>query len=173
MRTNLRKCMLNDAEMLREMSIKTFYETFASENDPEDMKEYLKTSFDAEKLRRELSNENSEFYILFADEKPAGYLKLNEAPAQTEINDCSSLEIERIYVAREFQGAGLGRQLMEHAIATAAERGKEYVWLGVWEKNEKAIRFYGKNGFYRTGAHSFRIGNDEQTDYLMRRDLKV
>lgn len=158
--------------MLRELSIKTFYETFAPMHKPEHMEAYLKTSFDGDRLREELSDRNSEFIFLYADERLAGYLKLNEAPSQTEVNDENSLEIERIYVSLEFQGAGLGRYLMKHAIDVAVERGKEYVWLGVWEKNEKALRFYRKNGFYRVGAHSFFMGADEQTDYIMRKDLE-
>ena len=60
---------------------------------------------------------------------------------------------------------------MEYSIKTAADNGKNYVWLGVWEKNEKALKFYKKNGFYRIGEHSFVIGNDVQTDYIMRKDL--
>lgn len=111
------------------------------------------------------------FFFLYVDDKLAGYLKLNEAPSQTDINDAESLEIERIYVLSCFQGAGLGRYLMEQAIRIAAEREKKYVWLGVWEKNEKAIRFYKKNGFYEIGTHSFVMGEDVQTDYIMKKDL--
>ena len=173
MNITLRTCTPDDFEMLRALSIKTFYETFAPMNEPEDMEEYLKTSFAEDRLRAEMGDGNSEFFFLYADERLAGYLKLNEAPSQTDINDADSLEIERIYVSREFQGAGLGRYLMKHAIDTAVERGKKYVWLGVWEKNEKALRFYRKNGFYRIGTHSFFMGADEQTDYIMRKDLKV
>ena len=91
---------------------------------------------------------------------------------QTDIHDEQSLEIERIYVSKEFQGEGLGRCLMEKAISTAIRRKKKYVWLGVWEKNEKALRFYKRNGFYQIGTHSFVMGDDEQTDYIMRKDLE-
>ena len=123
------------------------------------MQAYLDGAFAEDKLRKELADINSEFYFLYCDEHLAGYLKLNEAPSQTDINDENSLEIERIYVSMEFQGTGLGRFLMEQAIAKAVKRGKEYAWLGVWEKNEKAIAFYRKNGFYEigtcyTGSHS-------------------
>ena len=83
---------------------------------------------------------------------------MNEAPAQTDRNDPASLEIERIYVSGGFQGEGLGRYLMEQAIQIAVERKKKYIWLGVWEKNERAIRFYKRNGFYKTGTHSFVVG---------------
>ena len=142
-----------DIDELRTLSIQTYYETFASLNTSENMEEYLRCAFDREKLRKELADKNSMFFFLLSDEKPAGYLKVNEAPSQTDVNDPASLEIERIYVSGGFQGEGLGRYLMEQAIRMAVERKKKYVWLGVWEKNEKAIRFYKRNGFYQIGTH--------------------
>lgn len=172
MDTVLVKCTANDIDELRELSIRTYFETFAHLNTPEDMDAYLKDAFDRNKLIGELSNANSEFYFLYFNDKLAGYLKLNEAPSQTDINDEASLEIERIYVSGEFQGEGLGRYLMEQALRMAAERKKQFAWLGVWEKNEKAIRFYTRNGFYEIGTHKFVMGEDVQTDYIMRKDLR-
>ena len=166
-----RQCIHSDIYVLRDFSYRTFSETFAHINTQDDMKAYLNKAFDIEKLSAELLNKNSSFYFLYSDNELAGYLKLNEAPSQTDIQDELSLEIERIYVAKEFQGKGLGGCLMDKAISTAVTRNKKYVWLGVWEKNEKAICFYKKNGFYKIGSHSFFIGDDEQTDYIMRRDL--
>ena len=171
MRLSIKKCTADDLEILRQLSIKTYYETFAHLNTPEDMAAYLMDAFNEDKLCRELGDQNSTFFFLYADEKLAGYLKWNEAPSQTDINDRESLEIERIYVSSGFQGAGLGKYLMEKAISIATERGKKYVWLGVWEKNEKAICFYKKNGFYEIGTHAFVMGEDVQTDYIMRKDL--
>ena len=170
---SLRQCRMADIDELRTLSIQTYYETFAAFNTPENMEEYLNRAFDREKLRRELSDKNSMFFFLLSDEKPAGYLKVNEAPSQTDVNDPASLEIERIYVSGEFQGEGLGRYLMDQAIRMAVERKKKYVWLGVWEKNEKAIRFYKRNGFCQIGTHSFDMGEDVQTDYIMRKDLSI
>jgi len=123
------------------------------------------------KLRSELVTPHSEFYFLYADEQLAGYLKLNEVPSQSDINDPNSLEVQRIYVCGRFQGMGLGRYLLNTALQMAAERGKQYVWLGAWENNEKALRFYHKMGFRPVGTHPFIMGNDRQTDYIMRRDL--
>ena len=167
----LRKCKAEDFETLRELSIRTYYETFAHLNTAEDMAAYSEDAFNVERLTKELNDPNSSFFLLYADDSLAGYLKLNEAPSQTDINDAESLEIERIYVSREFQGAGLGRYLMEQAITIATERNKKYAWLGVWEKNEKAICFYKRNGFYEIGTHTFVMGEDVQTDYVMRKDL--
>ena len=168
----LRNCTIEDIDTLRALSIKTYYETFADMNTPENMQAYLDEAFEVNKLLRELSDPNSTFLLLYLNELLAGYLKLNEAPSQTDMNDKTSLEIERIYVSSEFQGEGLGRYLMEQAIAVAAERNKAYIWLGVWEENKKAIRFYKRNGFYEIGTHSFVMGEDVQTDYVMRKDLR-
>ena len=171
MSTVLRQCTIQDFDVLRELSIRTYYETFAHLNTPENMSAYLEDAFNVERLTKEMIDPNSEFCFLYKNEQLAGYLKLNEAPSQTDINDSESLEIERIYVSSEFQGAGLGGYLMEQAVKKAIERNKKYVWLGVWEKNEKAIRFYKKNGFYEIGTHTFVMGDDVQTDYVMRKDL--
>ena len=167
----LKQCTINDFDVLRELSIRTYYETFAHLNTPEDMAAYLEDAFNVEKFEKELHDPNSTFYFLYCNEQIAGYLKLNEASSQTDINDVDALEIERIYVERNFQGEGLGRYLMEQAIAIASERKKKFAWLGVWEKNEKAIRFYKKNGFYEIGTHTFVMGEDVQNDYVMRKDL--
>ena len=167
----LRNCTVDDIDTLRALSIKTYYETFADMNTLENMQAYLAEAFGINKLLRELNDPNSTFLFLYFNELLAGYLKLNEAPSQTDINDKTSLEIERIYVSREFQGKGLGRYLMEQAISIAAERNKTYIWLGVWEENKKAIRFYKRNGFCEIGTHSFVMGEDVQTDYIMRKDL--
>ncbi len=166
-----RQCTIEDIDILRDFSYRTYFETFAHMNTWKDMEKYLNKAFETEKLRIELLDLNSSFYFLYFNEKLAGYLKLNEASAQTDVNDKQSLEIERIYVSKEFQGQGLGSYLMDRAIKIANQQKKLYVWLGVWEKNEKAIYFYKKNGFYEIGTHSFFMGEDEQTDYIMRKDL--
>lgn len=114
----------------------------------------------------------STFYETFAPMNTPEDMKLNEAPSQSDVNDSASLEIERIYVLSKYQGEGLGALLMDKAISAAVERGKEYIWLGVWEKNEKALAFYKKHEFRKIGEHSFVIGIDVQTDHLMRLDLK-
>ncbi len=164
-------CTVDDLDELRKLSIQTYYETFAAVNTAKNMEEYLNRAFDREKLRRELENIHSKFFILRCHEKAAAYLKVNEAPSQTDINDPESMEIERIYVSGEFQGQGLGRYLMEQAIAMAVAQKKRYVWLGVWEHNEKALHFYKANGFYKISTHHFVMGDDVQTDDLMRKDL--
>jgi diamine N-acetyltransferase len=171
MKLIFRECVIDDLVTLRELSCKTYSDTFEHMNTPSNMKAYLEQAYDIGKLRGELSNINSTFYFLYNDEKLSGYLKLNEHKAQTDIYDPQSLEIERIYVTKEFQGRGLGSVLMNKAIDIANIQEKSYIWLGVWEKNDKAILFYKKNGFYVIGKHSFFMGEEEQTDFIMRKDL--
>lgn len=169
----LRACAPEDIDALRALSAQTYYDTFAALCAPADMAAYLAQAFDRDKLLGELCDAHAQFFFLYADGALAGYLKLNECPSQTDLNDPHSLEIERIYVSGEFQGCGLGQYLMDQAVHIAAGRNKKYVWLGVWERNERALRFYRKNGFYATGTHSFVMGEDEQTDYIMRKDLST
>ena len=167
----VRHCRIGDLASLRDIAIQTYTDTFARDNTPENNAAYIAGAFSSEKLREELRNPASSFYLAVEGGEVIGYLKLNEAPAQTELNDARSLEIERIYVAEAFHGLGCGKRLLEKAIAIAGERGKDYVWLGVWEKNGRAIRFYEKHGFQRCGEHVFQLGGDKQLDYLMRKEL--
>lgn len=171
MKLVFRLCVPEDINVLRELSKRTYFETFAAMNTPENMEAYLQEAFAAEKIRAEMEDVNSSFFFLYADGVLAGYLKLNEALGQTDIYDGTSLEIERIYVSKEFQGRKLGQYLMDQAVGIASQRNKTYVWLGVWEKNAHALPFYKRNGFYCIGTHSFVMGDDAQTDYILRKDL--
>lgn len=171
MQTELIPCRLEDLDILRAISSQTYYEAFAGQNSKETMRTYLAEAFSREKMLEELQNAGSRFYFLYADGKLAGYIKLNEAPAQTDINDEESLEIERIYVHKDFQGAGLGRVLMEYALQQTKAMGKSYAWLGVWEENPAAIGFYQRLGFRKVGEHHFRMGEELQKDWVMRHDL--
>ncbi len=171
MELTFKKCVPEDVCTLRDFSRKMYYNTFSSMNTPSNMIAYLEQAYNIERLRDELTDDASSFYFLYTDSELAGYIKINEALSQTDINDAWSLEIEKIYVAKEFQGKGLGHVLMNKAVDMAKERKKTYIWLGVWEKNDKAIAFYEKNGFYKISSHPFIMGDETQTDYIMRMDL--
>jgi ribosomal protein S18 acetylase RimI-like enzyme len=167
----IKRCAQRDLNMLRAVAKQTFRGAFAHMNTPENMEAYMKKAFSVERLCSELSDAGASFYILELDGQPAGYLKLNEASAQTDIHDTQSLEIERIYLKQAFQNRGLGSVLIKKAVETAEVRNKAYIWLGVWAENHRAIQFYERNGFVKTGTHPYIIGDEEQTDYIMRRDL--
>ena len=136
------------------------------------MKNYLDESFSTEKITEELNNKNSKFYFAKDGANILGYLKLNFGDSQTELKDNKALEIERIYVLKEYHGKKVGQILYEKAIQIAEEKNADYVWLGVWEENPRAINFYKKNGFEEFDKHIFKLGNDEQTDIMMKLKLK-
>jgi ribosomal protein S18 acetylase RimI-like enzyme len=165
------KVTLNNIEQLQEIGRKTFYETFAGSNTEEDMQKYLDESFAETKLTEELTDQNSEFYFAKIENKIIGYLKINFGASQTELKDNKALEIERIYVPKEFHGKKVGQILYDKAIEIAKQNKSDYVWLGVWEENPRAINFYKKNGFVEFDKHIFKLGNDEQTDIMMKLKL--
>ena len=166
------KVELKDIDNLQKIGIKTFNETFSEGNLEENMTKYLDEGFSIEKLTAELNDKNTEFYFATIDENVIGYLKLNFGQSQTELQDDKGLEIERIYVLKEVHGKSVGQLLYDKAIQIARQKRVDYVWLGVWEENQRAISFYKKNGFVEFDKHIFKLGNDEQIDIMMKLNLK-
>lgn len=162
---------ISEIHTLQTIGRQTFYETFHEQNTEENMREYLETAFEEAKLENELKNPNSYFYFAKVNGEAAGYLKLNVLNAQTEEKGEYALEVERIYILESFQGHGIGKLFMEKAVELACELNKQSLWLGVWEKNEKAIGFYEKMGFMKAGEHVFLMGDDAQTDYIMEKHI--
>jgi len=165
------QCGTNDVDTLRDFLYQVFQDAYVNLIAQASIDAYMETSFDANRLKSELSNPHSAFFLLSIDRALAGCLKVNEAPAQTDINDPQSLEIERIYLAKAFQNQGHGSILMNKSVEIANQQKMKYVWLGVWENNARALRFYKRNGFYTIGTHGFVMGEEKQTDYIMRKDL--
>jgi ribosomal protein S18 acetylase RimI-like enzyme len=155
---SIRKAGLEDLEFLQTIGRQTFSETFAAFNSAEDLAQYLEQSFATDKLSQELTNTDSSFYFAEENGHVVGYLKINVGQAQTELNDEHALEIERIYVLKQYHGKKVGQLLYEKAIQIALEMKKQYVWLGVWEENHRALQFYKKNGFVEFDKHIFKLG---------------
>jgi len=168
----IREVKAEELPELRTLSLQTFIETFAKDNSVENMQAYLDEAFAPGKLEKEFRHPETAFYFALSGDLPVGYLKLQWGKAQSERMKGQSLEIERIYVLMSQYGKQAGPTLLEKAIAVAAEKGSEYIWLGVWEANARAIRFYEKNGFEVFSKHNFRLGQETQTDLLMKRMLK-
>ena len=168
---DIKKVSLSDIDELRSISRQTFLETFADGNTESDMKKYLDENLSNDKLVGELIILDSEFYFASIQNKVIGYLKINFGQAQTELKDQKSLEIERIYILKEFHGKKVGQILFDTALQIASRIKADYVWLGVWEKNFRAINFYKKNGFVEFDKHIFKLGDDEQTDIMMKLTL--
>lgn len=167
-----RKIGINDIDQLQEIGIRTFDETFSSINSEENMTEYLESGFSRDKLKAELSDQNSEFYFAELNKKTIGYLKINFGLSQKELKDENSLEIERLYVLKEYQGKRVGKILYEKAIEISKRKKVDFVWLGVWEDNFRAKRFYKKQGFEEFDKHIFTLGKDDQTDIMMKLKMK-
>lgn len=167
----IRACTINDKPALQKLAYQTFDETFRAQNKKENIDNYLKTAFTDEKIERELLNPESFFYFIYFDQQLAGYLKLNIKGSQTEAYKDDDMEIERIYILKQFQKHGLGKLLYQHALTKAASLSCKRIWLGVWEKNINAIDFYTKMGFEKVDQHAFYMGDEKQIDYIMIKNL--
>lgn len=168
----IKKVGTNDLKDLQAISRLTFTQTFGADNSEADLNKYLDKAYAEDNLIKELQNPNSEFYFILVDDEVAGYLKVNEFEAQTEAIDQNALEIERIYLDNRFQHQGLGLALIQLAEKIAHDKNKKKLWLGVWEKNYNAQEFYKKDGFKRFSQHTFIVGDDKQTDYILVKSLE-
>ena len=168
----IKKATILDLDSIQKISTQTFTETFAAVNTPENITDYLKNSLNPEQLTAELNNANSQFYIAYSDIEVVGYLKINFGDAQTESFNENALEVQRIYVLQNFHGKNIGQLLLDEVKKIAQITNVDSVWLGVWEENHRAIRFYTKNGFVVFDKHVFMMGNDEQTDLLMQLQIR-
>jgi diamine N-acetyltransferase len=166
-----RVCTTDDLDALVSLGIETYRDTFRGMTSEAVMDEYLRTAFGKERIRQELDNPSSLFLFLMVDDGIAGYIKVNEGDAQTDLREPDGLEIERIYLRSGFRGQGLGRVLLEKGLEIAGQKGKHNAWLGVWEKNTAAIGFYERMGFVKAGTHDFFMGHERQTDFIMRRPV--
>jgi ribosomal protein S18 acetylase RimI-like enzyme len=165
---NIRKVTPSQINELVQISSETFIETFSEVNSKENMQMYLDEYICKEKLSSELNHPNSEFYFATINDRILGYLKINTGNAQIEFKDKHTLEIERLYVLKEFIGKQFGQSLFNFALHKSKQMNAEFLWLGVWEKNFRAIRFYEKNGLTIFDKHDFKLGNDMQNDVLMK-----
>ena len=164
---NIRYGTTDDARMLSELGAKTFYDTFANDNTPENIDAYLKASFSPEIQFDELSAFDNIFLIAESESTPIGYAQLIMDSKEESLKGTTSLEIRRIYSSQEYIGKGVGKELMSASIQEAKQRGCDSIWLGVWEKNPRAISFYKQWGFKEVGTHIFHVGDDPQRDVIM------
>lgn len=161
----------NEVDVLADISTRCFYDTFHQHNSEENMKLFLKESFNVETLDQELLAPDNYFFFAKTADEIVGYIKLSIAQPPSTVQDSDALEISRIYVVKDKIGFGIGKQLIEFAFLFATDLKKSAIWLGVWEENLRAINFYRNYGFIKFGEHIFMVGNDPQTDWLMRKDL--
>jgi ribosomal protein S18 acetylase RimI-like enzyme len=160
-----------DAEMLSALGARTFFDTFAKDNTPENMDGYLRKSFSPEIQFQELSDPDTIFLIAEFEGVPVGYAQLLMNSRDESMRGTRPLEIRRIYASQKYLGKGVGKELMQAIISEARQRGCDCIWLGVWEKNQRAIHFYKKWGFCEVGTHTFSLGDDLQNDFVMELEL--
>lgn len=160
----IREATTIDAALIADLSRQTFYDTFAEHNKAADMETFLQEQFTRDALIAEVGAPGNTFLLAYVHNEPAGYARLRET-------DATSLEIARLYAATAQIGKGIGKALMQACLDMARATSKKKVWLGVWEKNARAIRFYTAWGFEKVGEHDFRLGSDLQRDWLMMKEL--
>lgn len=166
-----RYATIHDAELIADLSRQTFYDTFAADNTEADMAKFLAEQFTRGRLMLEVGRPENLFLLAYCDKEVAGYLKLREGKKLNELEGRQTIEIARLYVVSRFIGQGIGKHLMQTAIDLATEKEKDVVWLGVWEKNRRAIRFYQSWGFQKFSECDFLLGDDVQRDWLMKKEL--
>jgi len=164
----------DDAKLLTDLAYKTFWDAFAHhpKNAPDDLAHYMRQAFNLEQITAELADPKNLFLIAEIEGEPAGYAKLTFDYIEPGITAEKPVELNRLYSHQRFLGEGVGQRLMDECFARAREAGCDAMWLGVWEYNPRAQRFYEKNGFRVVGQHVFQLGSDAQTDLLMQREIK-
>jgi GNAT superfamily N-acetyltransferase len=166
---NIRRASIEDAKLLTELGARTFYETFAEDNSPEDMAAYEAESFNVGRLTEELADPLSVFFLADVEGSAAGYAKLHPGQVSDGVDGQRPIELVRLYVLREWLGRGVGQALMQRCIEEARALGFQTIWLGVWERNRRAQAFYRKWDFREVGEHIFQLGSDAQRDIVMQR----
>ena len=169
----IREAGVDDAKVLTDLAYTTFWDAFAHhpKNAPDDLHHYMRQAFNIDQITAELGDDKSIFLIAELDGEPAGYAKIIVDAIEPGISADRPVELNRLYSHQQFLGKGIGQALMDACLTRAKEDNRDVMWLGVWEYNPRAQRFYEKNGFRVVGSHVFQLGEDAQTDLLMQREL--
>ena len=170
---SIRQAYAEDAKPLTDLAYTTFWDAFAAhpKNAPEDLNYYMRQAFNIEQIGAELADEKSIFLLAEIDGELAGYSKLILDNIEPGITAERPVELSRLYSQQKFLGKGVGQTLMDACFERARADGRDVMWLGVWEFNPRAQRFYEKNGFRVIGSHTFLLGSDPQTDLLMQKEV--
>ncbi len=168
---DIRLATVADAGLIADLSRKTFIESFAVYNTKENMDKFMNERFTKEALIEEVGKPENIFLLAYLDKEAVGYVRLRDGKTPIELSGMNAIEIARIYTKQETIGKGIGKALMLECLSIAKEKNKALIWLGVWEHNANAIAFYKKFGFEEFGSHIFMLGNDVQTDFLMKRSI--
>lgn len=170
---SFRRAELSDTTLITDLGARTFQASFAADNTAEDMADYLMANFSKERIQEQLSDPASTFLLAYEQGQVVGYAMLYAGETPDQVNGPSPIELVRIYVETDIIGRGYGSALLKACLDEAIKRGHETVWLGVWERNQRAIRFYEKWGFNKVGDKKFVLGSDVQNDFIMVRPLII
>ena len=170
--TTIRLATTNDAELIANLSQKTFYETFSSQNTKKNMDKFMNEQFTKDTLMKEVGAPANIFLLAYDGEEPVGYVRMRENNNPPELGNINAIEIARIYAATNSIGKGVGKALMQKCIEIAMEKKVAAIWLGVFQENHRAIDFYTKWGFEKFSTHIFMLGDDPQKDWLMIKNLE-
>ena len=163
----IRTAETGDAAALAELGRRTFHDTFAEHNTPEDMDAYMRGAFTVERLTSELQHPGAVYLVAETPRNVVGFAKVARSETPACVTVPSPLRLVKLYVSSEAIGSGVGAALMRASIEWARNSGYESLWLGVWEHNHRARAFYERWGFVPVGTETFLLGSDEQTDVLM------
>ena len=169
----VRRALVEDLTLLADLAARSFRDAFEADNDPQDMEDYVSSSLSVERTRDEFGDAGNIFLIACRGDHtaPIGYAKLCTTSEEPSISDQDTIEIERIYADNAEIGRGVGAALMRACLGIAEDLKCQAIWLGVWEHNERAIRFYERWGFTTVGVHPFSLGSELQNDKVMARRL--
>lgn len=167
----VKRAAFSDVAAMREVAIQSYMDTFAEVNSPENMTAFLNEVYNQQKLEHEFHETGSALYLAWNDNRVAGFLRMRSSEEVAAELGSNTIELQRLYIHKDFQNQKVGRMLMQKAIDYALEGKFEWIWLGVWEHNFNAQRFYAKWGFEKFGEHIFQMGEDPQTDWLLKRKL--
>lgn len=167
----IRRATPADHELLATIGHETFHDTFAADNTPDDMAHYLGRAFSPDRQAAELADPDALFLIADLGGTPVAYARLRWETTHSVVPGTRLLEIARLYVRRPWLGAGIGAALMRACLDEAVRSGCDVVWLGVWERNLRALAFYEKWGFSVVGQQVFQLGADLQRDLIMMRRM--
>lgn len=171
---SLRRARVADAALLAELGARTFMDSYFEQNDPDDMRAYVAANFTKEVFEKDLSDPRTTYFLgtvsdMKGSSEPAAYAKLHAGEAPSCIAGDKPIELARFYVVKALHGKGAAAVLMNTCLIEAKRLGAKTIWLGVWEKNLRALAFYAKHGFADAGTHEFVLGKDVQLDRVLAR----
>jgi diamine N-acetyltransferase len=167
----IRELTVADIPALRDLAIKIYRDTFTDQNTPESMEAFLERDYSIESFQKEFAEPGSRYFFISDGTRPAGYLRMRRNTEADHILGSNNIELHRIYIEKDYHGQRVGHELMQLAIDIATQGNYEWLWLGVWEHNPRAQRFYEKWGFEKFSEHIFHMGDEKQTDWLLRKEI--